>query len=129
MNIVTGVDNALNGQIGQRPNQVSDDVYGAKTLGSYLNRAAFASPAPGTFGDLPYRAVEGPGYWSIDMALSKIIQLGATRNIEVRLESFNITNNFNWGLPALNLSQSQFGRITTNGGTPCIMQLGVKYGF
>jgi hypothetical protein len=129
MNIITGVDNALNGQIGQRPNKVSDDFYGAKTLNSYLNRAAFASPAPGTFGNLPYRAVQGPGYWSIDMALSKIIQLGGTRNLEVRLESFNITNNFNWGLPALNLSQSQFGRITTNGGTPRIMQFGLKYGF
>ena len=55
LNITTGVDNALNGQIGQRPNKVSDDVYGAKTLDSYLNRAAFAAPAPGTFGDLEYR--------------------------------------------------------------------------
>ena len=61
LNITTGLDNALNGQIGQRPNKVSDDVYGAKTLDSYLNRAAFAAPAPGTFGDLEYRAVEGPG--------------------------------------------------------------------
>ncbi len=129
LNIITGVDNALTGQIGQRPNQVSDDVYGAKTLNSYLNRAAFASPAPGTFGDLSYRAIEGPGYWSIDMALSKMVQLGGSRNVELRLESFNITNNFNWGNPAVNLSQAQFGRITTNGGTPRIMQFGIKFNF
>jgi hypothetical protein len=129
LNIITGVDNALNGQIGQRPNQVSDDVYGAKTLDSYLNRAAFAAPAPGTFGDLEYRAVEGPGYWTIDLALSRLIQLPGTQNIEIRLESFNVTNNFNWGNPALNLNQAQFGRITTNGGTPRIMQFGLKYNF
>ena len=127
LNITTGVDNALNGQICQRPNQVSDDVYGAKTLNSYLNRAAFASPAPGTFGDLEYRAVEGPGYWSIDMALSKLIQMGGARSLELRLETFNLTNHFNWGNPATNLSQSQFGRITTNGGTPRIMQFGIAY--
>ena len=108
---------------------MSDDVYGAKTLNSYLNRAAFASPAPGTFGDLEYRAVEGPGYWTIDVALSRLIQLGGTQNIELRLESFNLTNNFNWGLPATNLNQAQFGRITTNGGTPRIMQFGIKYSF
>ena len=48
---------------------------------------------------------------------------------EVRLESFNLTNNFNWGAPVTNLNQSQFGRITTNGGTPRIMQFGIKYGF
>jgi Carboxypeptidase regulatory-like domain len=129
LNITTGADNALNGQLQQRPNQVSEDVYGAKTLNSYLNRAAFASPAPGTFGNLEYRAVEGPGYWSIDTGLSRLIGLGGTRNIELRLESFNLTNHFNWGNPATNLSQSQFGRITTNGGTQRIMQFGVKYGF
>ena len=129
LNITTGLDNALNGQIGQRPNKVSDDVYGAKTLDSYLNRAAFAAPAPGTFGDLEYRAVEGPGYWTIDVALSRLIQFGGTQNIELRLESFNLTNNFNWGLPATNLNQAQFGRITTNGGAPRIMQFGIRYSF
>src|SRR6185295_15941463 len=77
LNITTGVDNALNGQLQQRPNLVSDDVYGAKTLNSYLNRAAFASPAPGTFGNLEYRGVEGPGYGAVDMALSRLINLGA----------------------------------------------------
>jgi hypothetical protein len=99
LNIITGLDNALNGQIGQRPNKVSDDVYGAKTLGSYLNRAAFAAPAPGTFGDLEYRGVEGPGAWQINVALSRMINFGAERNLELRLEAFNVTNNFNWGLP------------------------------
>jgi hypothetical protein len=129
LNITTGVDNALNGQLQQRPNQVSDDVYGAKTLNSYLNRAAFGSPAPGTFGNLEYRAIEGPGYWTIDTAFSRLIPLGGTRNIELRVESFNLMNHFNWGLPATNLAQSQFGRITTNGGAQRIMQFGVKYGF
>ena len=41
------------GILGQRANKVSDDVYGAKTLGSYLNRAAFAFPAPRTLGGHP----------------------------------------------------------------------------
>jgi hypothetical protein len=131
LNITTGVDNALNGQLQQRPNKVSDDVYGPKTLSNYLNRAAFAAPAPGTFGNLEFRGVEGPGYWAVDLALSRIINLGSTRNVEVRLESFNVTNNFNWGDPAVNLNQAQFGRITTfsTSGTPRIMQFGIKYSF
>jgi hypothetical protein len=129
MNIITGTDNALNGQIGQRPNQVSDDVYGAKTLTSYLNRAAFAAPAPGTFGDLEYRAVEGPGYWDINLAVSKLITFGGSQSLELRIESFNLLNNFNWGLPNLNLTNAQFGRITTTGGAPRVMQFGIKYAF
>ena len=56
-----GLDNALNGQIGQRPNQVSDDVYGAKTLDSYLNGAAFAAPAPGTSATCSTAASKGRG--------------------------------------------------------------------
>jgi hypothetical protein len=129
LNITTGADNALNGQLQQRPNQVSDDVYGPKTLNNFLNRAAFAAPSAGTFGNLEYRAVEGPAYWAIDTAFSRLIPLGGTRNVELRIESFNLTNHFNWGNPATNLAQSQFGRITTNGGAQRIMQFGVKYAF
>jgi hypothetical protein len=134
LNIVTGVDNALNGQLQQRPNKVSDDVYGPKTINNFLNRAAFASPAPGTFGNLEYRGVEGPGYGAVDMALSRLIGLGTTRTLELRIEAFNVTNRFNWGVapgnPAFtNLNSSQFGRIVQHGGTPRILQFGIKYGF
>jgi hypothetical protein len=129
MNIITGTDNALNGQIGQRPNKVSDDVYGPKTLTNYLDRAAFAAPAPGTFGDLEYRGVEGPAYWDINLAVSKLINFGGSQSLELRIESFNLLNNFNWGLPNLNLTNAQFGRITTTGGAPRVMQFGIKYAF
>ena len=43
--------------------------------------------------------MEGPGYWDINLAVSKIINFGATQSLELRLESFNLTNNFNWGVP------------------------------
>lgn len=136
INITTGQDNALNGQLQQRPNKLSDDVYGPKTLNNYLNRAAFGVPAPGTFGDLEYRAVEGPTFWQIDAAFSRLIDLGSTRNVELRIEAFNLTNHFNWGNPTTTatsgvatLTSSNFGRITTNGGFQRIMQFGVKYSF
>jgi hypothetical protein len=63
--------------------------------------------------------------------VSRLIPLGSTRNLEVRLESFNLTNNFNWGNPATNLNQAQFGRITSyaTGGSPRILQFGIKYAF
>jgi hypothetical protein len=50
--VVSGRDNAFNGQAPerQRVDQISNDVYGPTTLESYLNRAAFTQPAPGTFG-------------------------------------------------------------------------------
>ena len=46
--------------------------------------------------------------------MSRLIQFGGTQSLELRLESFNLTNNFNWGAAGdLNLNQAQFGRITT----------------
>ena len=131
LNITTGQDNSGNGLNNQRPNKISDDVYGAKTVLAYLNRAAFAQPAPGTFGDLPINAIKGPARWTIDMALSRNIHLTQVQTLELRLESFNLLNHVNLGNPNTNLNLANFGRITAlqTGATPRILQFGLKYGF
>jgi hypothetical protein len=49
--------------------------------------------------------------------------------VELRLESFNLLNTFNWGDPLVNLNAGTFGRITTQSGSPRIMQFGIKYDF
>jgi hypothetical protein len=127
--IIAGRDNAFNGQANQRPDQISDDVYGDKTLNNYLNRAAFAHPAAGGFGTHERNSVTGPGFWKIDLAVSRLVPIAASHNVELRIEVFNLLNNFNWGEPNVNFASGQFGRITTLGGDPRIMQFGVKYGF
>jgi hypothetical protein len=133
LNITTGRDIALTG-IGvtgnnqQRPNQVSDDYY-KKTLTNWFNAAAFAQPDPGTLGNLKRNAVVGPAFWNIDLAFSRLIPLGASRRMELRLESFNLLNHFNWGNPITNFNAGTFGRITTQAGAPRIMQFGIKYDF
>jgi hypothetical protein len=130
LNITTGQDNAFTGLAAQRPNKVSDDFYASeKTLTNYFNRAAFAQPAPGTLGDLERNALVGPNYWNVDMALSRLISISSTQRVELRLESFNLLNTFNWGDPLVNLNAGTFGRITTQSGAPRIMQFGIKYDF
>jgi hypothetical protein len=108
---------------------VLEDPYGDKTLRNYLNRSAFAQPAPGTLGDHRNNSIEGPGYWSADLALSRLINVVERQALEVRVEVFNLFNNFNWGAPETNFDSSSFGRITSMSGNPRIMQFGVKYGF
>ena len=129
MTVLSGRDGAFNGQANQRSDQVSDDVYGVKTVTSYLNRAAFAQPANGAFGTHERNSIRGPGFWKIDLAVSRLVSLTPSQNVELRVEVFNLLNNFNWGLPNLNLSAGTFGRITTSAGDPRIMQFGIKYGF
>jgi len=47
----------------------------------------------------------------------------------LRVEIFNLFNNFNWGTPVTNFDAGTFGRITASGGDPRIMQFGLTYGF
>ena len=58
--ITTGVDNALTGLGGQRAVQVLDDPYGTGAPTAYLNRAAFTSPATGTYSTLAPFTVVNP---------------------------------------------------------------------
>jgi hypothetical protein len=141
LNITTGIDNAFTGQRDQRPNRISDDVYPAeRTLTNYFNRAAFAQPEPGTYGNEKRNALVGPHFWSVDLAVSRQVTLAGMQALELRLETFNLFNTFNWGAPIAgpvqngrltdtNFSSPAFGRITTMAGAPRIMQFGVKYGF
>ncbi|MGH9255174.1 MAG: hypothetical protein ACRD3C_11460, partial [Vicinamibacterales bacterium] len=80
----------------------------------------------------------GPGFWSVDLAISRQIGLFSTQNLELRLEAFNLFNTFNWGVPGTELTAGgwqgkfnagTFGRVTTQQGLPRIIQLGFKYTF
>jgi hypothetical protein len=128
LNITTGRDNALTGIQQQRVNQVLDDPYGDGTVTRYLNAAAFAQPDPGTLGNYQRNSIRGPGFWTVDLAVSRLVPF-ATHRLELRVEAFNLFNTFNWGNPVTNFNAGTFGRITTMAGAPRIMQFGVKYDF
>ena len=138
LNVVSGQDRALSGIAGtnQRADQLLADPYGDRSSNAnYLNPAAFAQPALGTLGNFDRNSLYGPGRWQIDVVLSRLIPLSRSQNVELRLEAFNLTNNFiraNSGAaqlaPVTNLSSPTFGQILS-AGDPRILQLGFKYGF
>src|SRR5687768_7973534 len=131
LTVTTGTDRALNGQRfqEQRVNQVSDDVYGPKTLANYLNRAAFEQPALGTFGNHVRNSIRGPNFWTANLALTKLVPFTGAQTLELRVEAFNLLNHFNWGSPGTNFNASTFGRVQSISGEPRIMQFGIKYAF
>ena len=129
LTVTTGRDIAGAGIANQRVNQVRENPYGTKTLTNYLDPAAFAYPAAGTLGNHRNFSIEGPGFWTVDVALTRLVSLAGQRTLELRLEVFNLFNNFNWGNPTTNLDAGTFGRITMQAGDPRIMQFGIKYGF
>ena len=138
LTVTTARDVSATGITNQRVDQVLANPYGNKTPGNYLNPAAFAYPAPGALGTHVRASIEGPAYWTIDLALARKIPLGKARELELRLETFNLLNHFNWGNPAaavgantalLNFDAGNFGQIVSQAGSPRVLQFGIKYAF
>ena len=125
--VTTGVDNALTGMGGQRAVQVLDDPYGDRSPGNYLNRAAFASPATGTYSTLQPFTIVNRSRLQNDIAITRSFRFG-TRAAQFRWEIFNVLNHTNFNPPVTALNNANFGRILT-AGDPRIMQLAVKFDF
>jgi len=77
---------------------------GGSTIGEWINPAAFAVPANGTFGDAPRDVARGTGAWQIDMGIGKHIPLTERARLEFRAEFFNIFNHPQYGLPLSDFS-------------------------
>jgi hypothetical protein len=133
LTVGSGLDQALNGIGGQRPNLVGNPYPDHQSFSQWLNPAAFAQPAPGTFGNLGAGATRGPGWFSLDTALFRTFAIREKQKIELRWEAFNVLNHVRPPNPGLTLSTlSTFGQINSATGTsgdPRIMQFALKYIF
>jgi hypothetical protein len=71
----------------------------------FLNPAAFATPAPGTFGNLERGLLHGPGFNQLDLMVSKHLPFtnSGIRNLEFRVEVFNLFNTANFTNPVATL--------------------------
>ncbi|HSV33084.1 MAG TPA: TonB-dependent receptor [Pyrinomonadaceae bacterium] len=69
-----------------------------------LNPAAFTTPAPGTFGNVPRNFLRGPNFKQFDLILNKRIKFSETVNLEFRTEVFNLFNRANFDVPGSRLN-------------------------
>ena len=135
---VTGVDTALTVQPDQRALQTLPDPYsdgrvevradGSPSAVVYLNRDAFAAPAPGSYSAERPRSILGPASFTNDLAVTRRLRLPKGQALQVRWEIFNVLNHVNYLAPVVSLNSANFGRITTTG-DPRIMQFALKYEF
>ena len=72
----------------------------------FLNPAAFATPLPGTYGNLTRNALHGPSFKQFDLVLSKRFRTGGSSNLEFRTEIFNLFNTTNFANPVATLPQA-----------------------
>jgi len=106
-----------------RPNLTGASITaGGGTLHQWFNPAAYAlppgagspsSPYPcGIFGNAPRNSIEGPGKVQNNMALSKTIQMGETRSMEMRATISNVFNTVQYSSVGTTVNQPNFGEVT-----------------
>jgi hypothetical protein len=69
----------------------------------FLNPAAFATPAPGTFGNLERGALHGPNFRQVDLVAAKHFPIRGQSNAEFRVEVFNLFDAANFVNPVATL--------------------------
>lgn len=109
---------------------------GGSTPAEWVNPAAFSTPASGTFGNLGRNAFRAPAISQVDLALARDVTLSERMRLRLRVDGFNVLNRAQFGAPVTDLSQVNFGAITTTisnyatgRGTPREFQLSAKVWF
>jgi hypothetical protein len=104
-----------------RPNLTGASVTaGGGSLRQWFNPAAYSAPTntPGYcdfFGNAPRNSIEGPGTISNNMSLSKTMQLGDTRSMEIRATIDNAFNTVQYAGVGTVVNQPKFGQVTSAG--------------
>ena len=115
------------------PSSISPVITGTQT--QYFNPLAFVLQAPGTYGTVGRNTLRGPGLATIDGTIVRLIPVGGGRQLQLRVEAFNLLNRANFGLPDPNLfnpdgtRRGAAGLITSTATTSRQIQLGAKFTF
>jgi hypothetical protein len=100
--VFSGVDGALTTAPNQTPNQVSANPYPAnQSLSNWINSSAFAQVTPGTYGNLGYNNLKGPGIFQLNVAFSRTFPIREKMSFQLRAEAFNLTNHVNGFAPGV----------------------------
>jgi hypothetical protein len=97
--------------------------------------AKFSQPGLGELGNTGRNFFTGPRFFNIDAAVLKRTKIGESRNLELRLEVFNLTNTPSFGfpgavIPAIESTSASFGRIRDNvDSVSRKLRIGIKFNF
>jgi hypothetical protein len=114
---VTGSTTPLNSNgVGtQRPDLANSVVAISGAIGpgqKYFDTTAFSAVNIARIGTAGYDILRGPGAWSLDSSLFRLFQIKEGVRLQVRAESFNLTNTPHFNTPNGSITSSAFGTIT-----------------
>ena len=126
--------NGVNNNLLDTPNYTSGcdlKINHDPAKGPAFNTDCFSLPALGQLGNAPRRMFYGPGIENFDLALIKHVAFDKTRNLEIRLEAFNVFNHpqfYGAGSVDGNIVSPTFGEIES-AAAPRFIQLAAKFTF
>jgi len=98
----------------QRPNIVGDPTSGQQSIYSWFNTAAFAQPAPFTFGNTPRTTgyIRSQGTLNFDATLQKNWRLwNEASRLQLRAEFYNLFNRPQFFAPDTSFGDANFGVV------------------
>jgi hypothetical protein len=111
------------------PDRIGSGEVDNPTIDRWIDRSAFQEAALGTFGNAGVGILRAPGYWNLDLSVSKRITTFGRQYFLIRGEAFNVLNNVNFGPPDRNIRSQNFGTIISTIGDARVVQLVAKYFF
>jgi hypothetical protein len=114
-----------------RPDRLRDGNLSSseRNVDRWFDPAAFALPAPFTYGNSGRNVLRAPGLVNLDFLVGRNFRLTETLHLELRAEFFNLTNTAHFGRPNATVGSPQFGRITATAAPNRQVQVGVRLAF
>jgi len=81
----------------------------------YFNKAAFAVPLPGLYGNAGRGTIPGPGTFAMNLQLARTIQIGERKNLEFNVSATKLLNHVNIAGLGTVVNSLVYGLATTAG--------------
>ncbi len=119
---------SLNSDMSLRPDIIGDPLVGiTQNRNEWFNPAAYAVPAPFTFGNAAKNSLRGPNLFTMDLSLSKNFPIRERMNLQFRWEAYNTLNRTNLGQPNTNVDAGGTAGLITDIAVPMRnMQFGAR---
>ena len=119
----------------QTADQVAEvtKLYGINTAAKggspWFSTSSFVQPTGVRFGSSGRNTLSGPNFFNADLSIFKIFNFTEKINMEIRGESFSVTNTPQFSRPTTDVSNANYGYVTGVDGGARGLQLGVKVKF
>jgi len=89
----------------------------------------FTNAAAGRLGNMSRYAFTGPGFFNLDASVSRKFPIRERMGLEFRMEAFSLTNTPQFSNPSVDITSSNFGKVTGVDGGNRILEMSARFTF